>query len=151
MDGHPVPELEITCFTTHQRNGYIFRAHPDCHGKTWYNWVNISFLYDGVSDPISIPGQILMFVDFCKHGIPFMDNVEGYVGPGTYAIVRCLDTEPTPLKDSVLLLTGHRHDNLTLVSTESFQGPICIVDNIGCPKKSVFILHPRTDWAEEFC
>lgn len=100
-DGHPVPELEITCFTTHRSNGYIFRAHPDCHGKTWYDWVNISFLYDGVAEPISVPGQILMFVDFRKHGIPFMDHVEGYVGPGTYAVVRCLDTEPTPLKDSV--------------------------------------------------
>jgi hypothetical protein len=80
-----------------------------------------------------------------------MDSVDGYIGPGTYAVVRCLDDEPTPLKDSVLLLTGQRHHELTLVCTEHFHEPICIIDNIGCPKKSVFVLRPRSGWAEEFC
>jgi hypothetical protein len=123
-----------------------------CHGRTWYDWVNITFIYaDNEDEPVSIPGQILMFVDFRSHNIPFMANVQGYDGPGTYAVVRCLDGEPTPLKDSVLLLKGTRHQELTLVSTEHFYEPICVVDNIGCPDKSVFVVWPRKDWAAEFC
>jgi hypothetical protein len=53
-----------------------------------------------------------MFVDFCNDNIPLVDNVEGYVGPGTYAVVRCLEGKPTPLRDSVLLLMGQRHEEL---------------------------------------
>jgi hypothetical protein len=65
----------------------------------------------------SVSSQILLlFVDFCKPKIPFLVYVEGYVGPGMYPVV--LDGEPRPMKDSVLLLTSKRHDNLTLVSTE---------------------------------
>jgi hypothetical protein len=94
----------------------------------------------------------LMFVDFCSNDIPFIDSVDGYVGQGMYAVVRCLDGEPTPLKDSsVLLLPGQRHDKLTLVCTEHFHEPICILNIIGCPKKSVFVVPPHSDWAEEFC
>jgi hypothetical protein len=113
--------------------------------------VNISFLHGDVAEPVSVPGQILMFVDFCNNNIPLMDSVDGYISPGTYAVVRCLDGEPTPLKDSVLLMTGQRHDKLTLVCIEHFHEPICIINNIGCQKKSVFVVHPHADWAEEFC
>jgi hypothetical protein len=150
--GRPVPNVELLCFTTHKRDGNIYHAHPDCHGKMWYDWVNISFLYaDDPEEPISIPGQILMFVDFRNHMIPNMDNLEGYDGPGTYAVVRCLDGEPTPLENSVLILTGRRHKEVTLVSTEHFHEPVCVVDNLGCPNKSVLIVRPRRDWADEFC
>jgi hypothetical protein len=56
-------------------------------------------------------------------------------------VVRCLDGEPTPLKDSVLLLTGKRADVELLLSTTSFHEPmICIVDNIGFPDNSVICL-----------
>jgi hypothetical protein len=112
-EGNPLPDLEIMCFTTHKTDWCIYHAHADCHGKTWYDWVSINFLYGDGAEPISsVPGQILMFVDF-RHGkIPFMDNVDGYVGPGTYAVVRCLDGVPTPLKDSVLLQMGKRHNEL---------------------------------------
>ena len=64
LEDRPLPDLEITCFTTHKTDGYIYHAHPDCHGKTWYDWVNINFLYHGNSKPICVPGHILMFVDF---------------------------------------------------------------------------------------
>jgi hypothetical protein len=63
-DGQPVPQLEIMCFTTHKRDGCIYHAHPECYGKMWYDWVNISFLYEDDTKPVSIPGKILMFVDF---------------------------------------------------------------------------------------
>lgn len=67
---------------------------------------------------------ILMFVDFCKHKLPLLDNVDGYVGgPGTYVVVRCLDGEPTPLKDSAHLLMGKRHLELTIVPTTIFKSP----------------------------
>jgi hypothetical protein len=93
-----------------------------------------------------------MFVDFRNGKIPFMDNVDGYVGPGTYAVVRCLNGEPTPLKDSVLLQTGKRHKELNLVSTDHFYEPICVVDNIGCQAKSVLVVvGPHRDLAAEFC
>ena len=82
-DSRLLPDLEIMCFTTHKTDGCIYHAHPDCHGKTWYDWVNINFLYHGQSKPICVPGHILMFVDFRNDNIPLMDNVEGYVGPGT--------------------------------------------------------------------
>jgi hypothetical protein len=152
-NGQPVPNVELLCFTTHKQDGFIYHAHPDCHGKTWYDWVNISFLYaDSPEEPISIlPGQILMFVDLRRHKIPFMDNLDGYNGPGTYAVVRCLDGEPKALKNSVLILSTRRHWDLTLVSTEHFYEPICVVDNIGCPNKSVLVVRPRRDWANEFC
>jgi hypothetical protein len=39
-EDRPLPDLEITCFTTHKTDGYIYHAHPDCHGKTWYDPVS---------------------------------------------------------------------------------------------------------------
>jgi hypothetical protein len=67
---------------------------------------------------------ILMFVDFCKHKLPLLDSVDGYVGGlGMYAVVRCLDGEPMPLKDSAHLLTGKRHLELTIVPTTIFKSP----------------------------
>jgi hypothetical protein len=86
--GRPVPNVELLSFTTHKRDTNIYHAHPDHHGKMWYDWANISFLYaNDEEEPLSIPGQILMFVDFRNHMITNMDNLEGYDGPGKYAVV----------------------------------------------------------------
>ena len=64
LEGEPLPKIEITCFTTHKTNGCIYRAHPDCHGKSWYDSVNITFLTADSHKMCSIPGQILTFIDF---------------------------------------------------------------------------------------
>jgi hypothetical protein len=93
----------------------------------------------------------VMFVDFREETVPMMETVEGYIGHATYAVVRCLSDVPTPLADCVLLMTGKRDHELILVATDSFHEPVCVVDNIGFPEKSVFVLRPRKDWAEEFC
>jgi hypothetical protein len=111
----------------------------------------ISFLYADNEDATSVPSQILLFVDFRKLKIPFLENVEGYVGPGTYAVVRCCDGEPRPLRDSVMLPSTKKHNSLTSIPTDYFLDPVCVVDNVGCPNKSVLVLRPRRNWAEEFC
>jgi hypothetical protein len=55
FEGWLLPDLEISmCFTTHKTDGCIYHAHLNCHKKTWYDWVDINFLYDGNPELICV-------------------------------------------------------------------------------------------------
>ena len=79
-----------------------------------------------------------------------MTDIEGYDGPGLYAVVQTLVQQPTPCRDSVLLSTCTLSKEYYLVPTSSFYKPAFVVDNVGCPNSSLFVIPPMDEWADSF-
>ena len=79
-----------------------------------------------------------------------MTDIEGYVSPGTYALVQTLDSQPVPVRNSVILPTCTSSDEFYLVPISSFRKPAFVVDNVGCENRSLFVVPPMDEWAELF-
>ena len=79
-----------------------------------------------------------------------MTDIQGYMNPGTYALVQSLHEPPTPARDSVLLSTCTLSDTYYLVPTSSFTEPAFVVDNVGCANGSLFVVPPMDNWAQNF-
>lgn len=93
----------------------------------------------------------MFFVDLRENVIPFMLQVEGVTEVGTYAVIHSLANEPAPMDDSCLLGTGVRAKSYNLVSTMAFKDTAFVIDNVGCPRNSVFVIRPNSEWASLFC
>jgi hypothetical protein len=94
--------------------------------------------------------KIILFVDFTNNILPNMTDIEGYVSPGTYALVQTLEAQPVPVRNSVILSTCILSHDFYLVPTSSFRKPAFVVDNVGCENRSLFIVPPMDEWAELF-
>jgi hypothetical protein len=95
--------------------------------------------------------KIILFIDFTLNVLPNMSDIEGYVDGGMYAIVQGLvEEKPKDVKESVLLTTCTLSTKFYLVPTSSFVRPAFVVDNVGCPNKSLFVVPPMSSWADEF-
>jgi hypothetical protein len=94
--------------------------------------------------------KIILFVDLSHSLLPNMPDIEGYVHPGTYALVQTLQEQPVPVDKSVLLSTCILSDKFYLVPTVSFRKPAFVVDNVGCKNRSFFVVPPMDEWAELF-
>ena len=79
-----------------------------------------------------------------------MTDIEGYVRPGMYALVQTLDKQPEEVPTSVFLSTCTLSDKFYLVRTFSFGKPAFVVDNVGCEKRSLFVVPPMDEWAGLF-
>jgi predicted aconitase len=92
----------------------------------------------------------MFFVDLRDNVIPFMSRVEGVTEAGTYAVIHSLESDPAPMPDSCLLSSGIRTKAYNLVSTSSFKDTAFVID-VGCPRKSVVVIRPNSEWAQLFC
>jgi hypothetical protein len=142
----------IPCFTEHKIEGQIYRAHPSYRDTgPWHDWVLVEYYDAHKRDFFNVVGEIMFFVDLCENVIPFMLQVEGVTDVGTYAVIHSLENEPSPMPDSCLLATGTHAKTYNLVSTTSFKDTAFVIDNVGCPRKSVVVIHPNSEWAQLFC
>lgn len=152
-NGDPVwPEFVITCFTEHKIEGQIYRAHPSYRDTgPWHDWVLVEYYDARKRGFFNVVGEIMFFVDLRENVIPFMSQVEGVTEAGTYAVIHSLDKETAPMPDSCLLSTGTRALTYNLVNTTSFKDTAFVIDNVGCPRRSVLVLRPTKEWAQLFC
>jgi hypothetical protein len=157
--------LVIPCFTDHKvyenipdcGTCQIFRAHPAYRGLLpWNDWVYVQYcistrrgrhVTNNFERHLS---KILLFIDFSQSILPNMMDIQGYVNPGTYALVQSLQEPPIPVRDSVMLSTCTLSDNYYLVPTSSFTEPAFVVDNVGCTNGSLFVVPPMDKWAQIF-
>ena len=95
--------------------------------------------------------KIILFIDLSKKLFPNMSDINGYVDPGMYALVQGLfEDKPIHVEDSVLLDTCTLSNDFYLVPTSSFVRPAFVVDNVGCPNKSLFVVPPKSKWVDRF-
>jgi hypothetical protein len=106
-----------------------------------------------------VPSKITFFVDVNEELFPYAESISGYRGEGTYAIIHSMEEEPDTLGSSQLLRRGicktvgegERKKNVFhFQRVDSFVSPAFVVDNVGCPRKSLFVLTPRSNWANKF-
>jgi hypothetical protein len=158
---HPI---ELTGYTEHKFDGHILRAHPDYRkGGPWNDWVNYQYQHDDSEDGVQvIPARIWYFLDLTQ-AIPFESHnqhnqletidlrlkINGYVSPGTYAVVTSLYGPPEDVDGSNILLKGKKYNQFMLIPTGSFSEPVMVVDNIGASPDSVFVVRPRSEWASQ--
>jgi hypothetical protein len=156
-----VPDFVIQCFTEIKvvdRNGIsnIYRGHPSYRGEDpWHDWVYVK--WRGLNGKFTkVPGEIQFFVKVSDDDFPNAATIAGYRGEGTYAIIQSMLEEPTPFGDSKLLFSGTREkddeDNhvFHFQKVDTFVRPVFVVDNIGCPRQSLFVVRPRSEWSGLF-
>lgn len=156
----PVSTIDIPCFTeikvVHNHVAQIYRGHPAYRGEDpWHDWVNVK--WKGLDGRMSkVPAEIQFFVDVNEKAFPFARNIKGYRGEGTYAVMQSMIEEPNPHGTSMLLSKGAREMDAHLnhvfqfERVDSFVSPAFVVDNIGCPRQTLLVLTPRSEWAKLF-
>jgi hypothetical protein len=157
-----VPNFDIRCFTEIKvvENGIstIYRGHPSFRGEDpWHDWVNVKWIGRN-RRTTKVPAEIQFFVNVTEEIFPPARYLLGYRGEGTYAVIHSMLEEPTPHSDSLLLSRGVREkenntgrDVFHLQRVDSsFVGPAFVVDNIGCPRQSLLVLTPRSEWSNLF-
>jgi hypothetical protein len=152
----------VHCFTdlkilNNDNEAQIYRAHPSYRGRLpWNDWVYVQYSIctngpNGTRTEVENHlSKIILFLDFTKAVIPNMTDIEGYDGPGLYAVVQTLVRQPTPCRDSVLLSACTLSKEYYLVPTSSFHKPAFVVDNVGCANSSLFVIPPMDEWADAF-
>ena len=116
----------------------------------WHDWVNVSWRSDD-GTLSKVPAEIQFFVDVNEELFPFAAHLMGYRGEGTYALIQSMKEEPKPYSTSLLLSRGVREkDVFHFQRVDTIVDPAFVVDNIGCPHQSLFVLTPRSEWANLF-
>ena len=149
----------VPIWTKHERNGQIFRGHPNFRGKgPWKDWVWV----DWQGGHGKLPCHIWCFV--VLQGMPTGANAIHHGGivvtDGTYAVVESAvldesidrsDLMLPVLKDVVFDEEGVATDRrFYLADTEAFVEPCCCIPDIGGPKNWYFVVTPRHQWSELF-
>jgi hypothetical protein len=152
-----VLDFDIPCFTeikVVKANGteQIFRGHPAYRGQEpWHDWVNVRWRSDKDGTFSAVPAEIQFFVHVTEEIFPFARFLHGYRGEGTYALIQSMAKETRPHGTSSLLSRGVREKGIYhLQKVDTLLDPAFIVDNIGCPRQSLLVLTPRTEWASLF-
>jgi hypothetical protein len=126
----------------------IYRGHPAYRGKDpWHDWVNISWkLLNGRLR--KVPAQIFFNVNYQQ--CPYAETINGFRGEGTYAVIHLMKDKPDAVGSSQLLTHGI-HETLDFKNVfhfqkvDSFVNPAFVVDNIGCPNHSLFVITPMSE------
>jgi len=155
--------LVVKCFTDHKiydTDGQlqIYRTHPAYRGgPAWNDWVYVEYCITSTQQGhrarnafVNHLSKIILFLDLRVAILPNMTDIQGYVNPGTYAVVQTLEEQPKPVSTSVLLSTCTLSSEYYLVPTSSFVKPAFVVDNVGCPIRSLFVVPPMDEWADLF-
>jgi hypothetical protein len=158
-----VPTFDIPCFTEIKvvdgTVSQIYHGHPTYRGEdSWHDWVNVSWkCLDGRMR--KVPAEIIFFIDVNEQLFPYAGSISGYRGEGTYTVIHSMKEEPNTFGSSQLLSQGicETEDEGECTKNvfhfqwvNSFVNPAFVIDNIGCPNNSLFVLTPRSEWAKEF-
>ena len=137
---------QLHLFTTHKREGTIFRASPRYRKKPWMDWVNINWGPDGIS-----PAHIWCFVDLTEDENIAMDRRQ------IYAVVEgVVANDDHPQESSELFdfyVKESTEDNAVfrLVEVGTFHSPACVIPDIGNKQSGAYLsLKPRSEWASMF-
>ena len=152
----------LPIFTSHHRNGQVFRGHPNFRGKgAWKDWVWV----DWGRGFGRLPSHIWCFVTL--RGMPSGRNTihHGGIGlkDGVFAVVETAALEEneeligqsdllTPILKDVQLDEDEivKERMFYLADTEAFSDPCCVIPDIGGPTNRYFVVKPRNQWAKEF-
>ncbi len=151
----------VPIFTKHERNGQIFRGHPNFRGKgPWRDWAWIEW----GGNYGTLPCHIWCFV--VLEGMPTGPNALEHGGirltDGTYAVVETAYADEegeimgsdlmTPwLKEANIAESGEATGrSFYLADTEAFVAPCCCIPDVGGPKNRYFVVAPRAEWSDLF-
>jgi hypothetical protein len=156
----------LPCFTEHQRQGLIFRAHPDYHRTgPWFDWAMFSYI-DSDGATVGVEGRIEFFVNLS--GVDMdqdlakaltsrvgMRNRLYFDGPGQYAVIKSLPHGAnahrySQRESSLLLDRGELSDGYCLVHVDQIADPCCAVENIGSKDGDFFFVAPQRGWGRTF-
>ena len=153
---------EVPLYSSHKREGQIFRGTHSYLGLPWRDWVLIDWGRDGV-----LPSKIWGFVDLTslppktglKHG--GLSNIK----PGQYAIVESSayrwgpddeDRADSEIMQSILTeVEGMTNGYVTqlrfyLADVEAFQDPCTVLPDIGGANNAYLLVAGRAAWKEDF-
>ena len=151
----------LPIFTCHQRNGQIFRAHPNYRGKgPWRDWAWVEWTGYG-----RLPSHIWCFVSL--ENMPSGRNSVEYGGislqDGVFAVCETAELEEDEdeigrsslfmpiLKEVEMSEDGTiGKKKLYLADTEAFSDPCCVVPDLGGPPNRYFVVQPRNAWSKAF-
>jgi hypothetical protein len=157
-----IPTNSVPIWTKHERNGLIFRGHPNFRGKgAWRDWVWV----DWKGGYGRLPCHIWCFVVLV--GMPSGRNAIKHGGivlsDGTYAVVESAHLEESeeelmrsdlmcPVLKEVEFDKNGMACNRTfyLADTEAFVDPCCCIPDVGGPKNRYFVVKPRNEWSSLF-
>jgi hypothetical protein len=149
----------IECFTkikvVANNVSQIYRGHPAYRGEDpWHDWVNVSWKL--LNRRLrNVPAQIIFFVDVNYQQCPYAETINEFRGEGTYAAIHSMKDKPNAVRSSQLLTHGIHEtldfkDVFHFQKVDSFANPAFVVNNIGCPNHSLFVIRPMSEWAKEF-
>ena len=153
-----VPEIQVR--TEHKREGEIFRAHTQCYGGIWRDWVLVDW-----SDEVDNCARLWGFVDLSKLPENSGINFAGYsnLQPGVYAICEYAEYEVdadanmlhnlfVPLRKQVGRIVNDSVTKLKfyLVDVETFVGPVTVVPDVGGQPNSYIMVKNRAEWLDDF-
>lgn len=161
------PYIPIDGCTEYNRNGLIFRAHPNYRSTGgWFDWALFKWEVDeGVF--IDIPGQIVMFFWIPQQNHPIeIDGRCTVQDEGLYALVESCSTAMPEIskrnriyevKDKKVNRTRKRKKCkeisdkcLYVVSVDTINDAIAAIPNLGSGDFDFIVLRPSKEWHKGF-
>jgi len=158
-----IPQSSLQIYTEHVRGDTIWHGHPNFRGQgPWNDWAIVDW---GVGYG-KLPCHISCFVEV--EDLPEGHDAIEYGGirvkDGVYAVVESSTYENDkdegwselfePIKKEIEELSGDGKEvvgrRFYLADVEAFDGPCCVVPDIGGPPNRYFFVHPRTEWSKFF-
>ena len=158
-----IPQRNLPVYTEHQRDEFMFRAHPNYRGDgPWKDWV----LVDWGQGEGKLPCHIWCFIvlqDLPKND-PNLEFGGIELKDGTYAVVECAEyvEEETEVTQSDLftpleLITQGMDDDgdvigrqFYLADVDAFAGPCCVIPDVGGECNAYFQVKNRDEWSGLF-
>ena len=148
---------DVFVFTSHNRNGQIFRSSPLYHGSVWRDWVIVDWGPDG-----KLPCKLWGFIDLFD--LPENARIDfgglRRIVPGFYAIVESAQYSGEEFNtelvqeiqtDCVLGVNGtHMEYNFYLADVEAFVDPCLVIPNLGGAQNSYLLVKERHEWGVLF-
>ena len=149
----------LPIYTSHCRNGQVFRGHPNYRGKgPWKDWVWI----DWGPGYGRLPAHIWCFVilENMPSGRHTLEHGGIRLTNGVFAVVEATVLDENLAKSDLMtpILKDVEQDeagNATkrtfyLADTNAFLDPACVVPDLGGPTNRYFVVRPRNQWSSEF-
>jgi hypothetical protein len=144
----------------HNRNGQIFRSHPNYRGKgVWRDWVMIRW------NTGDYPAKIWGFLDLSElpERVSVRVDDSTLVSKGVWAVIESCNYAPEPaaqrpselFKPIILDALSYEADGFPkrrkfyVVDVDSFKQPLVVIPNIGT-KCEFLMMTPRDQWSEDF-
>ncbi len=150
---------EIHLYSTHRREGQIFRGASRYRKKVWRDWALFDWGTDG-----HLPGKIWGFTNL--QGLPASSRLQ-YGGinlrPGIYAIIEnsyfVEDEEEKELSEIFVPILKEKEDineegvtkfKFYLADVESILQPLTVIPDLEGKPNAYFLMKDRGTWVEDF-